>query len=67
MANTYLKDHDGKPSAMRLMSMVSLLAAVGLATMQALTDAPPQDTVILYFLTGAFVPKSIQKFAEQKQ
>ena len=63
MPSTHLKDQDGKPSSMRLMSMVSLLAAIVLAALPALTNTPAQDMVVLYFLTGAFAPKVMQKFA----
>ena len=65
--NKFLHDDEGNPSSMRLMSIISLLSAIGLAVLPVITDAASQDTVVLYFLTAAFAPKAIQKFAEQKK
>lgn len=64
----YLTDNDGNPSTMRVMSWCSfVLSAV---TGILLIVRPPADSftglyVFTAFLVGGFVPKAIQKFAEQ--
>ena len=62
---SYLNDNEGKPSSMRLMSMLLLVVASGLAVLTAFGIAAGPPEHILYFLLGAFAPKAVQKFAER--
>ena len=63
---TYLSDDAGKPSSMRLMSLLALIFAGILAFNQALgwRGDGGDSELILYFLVAAFGPKAVQKFAE---
>ena len=62
-----LQDDDGNTSSMRLMSLISLLAAIGIAVLPFFVDNHQGDNLhVLYFLTAAFAPKTVQKFAERK-
>lgn len=65
---SYMKDESGKPSSMRLMSMVSLLVAAGLAVIEVFEwgSAESKTELVLYFLIAAFAPKAVQKFAEDR-
>ena len=67
MSGRFLSDREGKPSSMRLMALLSLLTAIGLALLPTITmqEIPAQETLVLYFLTAAFAPKAVQKFAEK--
>ena len=67
----FFEDHKGQKSSMRLMSFVSLLAAIfygGVIVFSAVgrTTNIPDDAMIITigFLVGAFAPKAVQKFAE---
>lgn len=62
----FFEEKKGVYSSMRLMSFISLLAAMGLAGLTIYTNN--QDGIVLSFgfLLGAFAPKAVQKFAEQK-
>jgi len=62
----FFEEKNGVKSSMRLMSFISLIAAMGLAGLTIYTNN--QDGIILTFgfLLGAFAPKAVQKFAEQK-
>ncbi|KEF41608.1 MAG: hypothetical protein ER33_10590 [Cyanobium sp. CACIAM 14] len=81
----FLEESPGNRSAMRLMCMVSLLAAIAFGGLTMLRSAPmvsrdssgqetmtypPRDdtgmTLTFVFLVGAFAPKVLQKFAEQR-
>jgi len=62
----YLMDDKGRKSSMRLMSMWSLLAAFAFG---GLCFAYPESKLIelpLFFLIGAYAPKSFQKVVESK-
>ena len=64
----YLTDDSGNPSTMRAMSWLSFFACVIVAGL--IFAKPPQDPftglyIFSAFLLGAFVPKALQKFAEQ--
>ncbi len=63
----YLSDGDGNPSSMRLMSMLALLIAGGLAAVEIfeLGSSAGKTELVLYFLVAAFAPKAVQKFAEK--
>jgi len=62
----YLTDDHGNPSSMRLMSMLALIVAAGLALIQVfkLGSGDDKTELVLYFLVAAFAPKAVQKFAE---
>lgn len=62
----WLSDHDGNPSSMRLMSLLALLVAAGLACVEVFGWGSGSDKteLVLYFLVAAFAPKAVQKFAE---
>ncbi|MYC72289.1 MAG: hypothetical protein F4X17_16420 [Gemmatimonadetes bacterium] len=64
----YMNDPQGNPSAMRLMSMLSLVCAIGLAIVEVMGwgDQQGKSELVLYFLAAAFAPKAVQKFAEQR-
>jgi hypothetical protein len=70
----YFEDDAGNRSCMRVMSFISLLAAIGLAVMVVAKGSPqggesfPSNGVILagLFLVGAFAPKVFQKAIEKK-
>ena len=53
---------------MRLMSMLALVVAAGLAFVEAFGwgSAESKTELVLYFLVAAFAPKAVQKFAEKK-
>ena len=62
-----MTDSAGKTSTMRVMNMLSLLAAIGIAASQVFgLGVPGEDNthLIIWFLVGAFVPKSIQAAIE---
>ena len=65
----YLTDDQGNPSSMRLMSMLALLVAGGLAFTEAFGwgAGNGKTELVLYFLVAAFAPKAVQKFAETKK
>jgi hypothetical protein len=69
MAAGFLQEDNGSNSATRLMCFTSLINAMGLSWYYVYKGtAAPADTLIIIFLfvIGAFAPKLIQKFAENK-
>ncbi len=70
----FLEENNGTRSSMRLMSIISLGASImfGVLTLGAESDTAKAggntDGLILtgMFLIGAFAPKAVQKFAENK-
>ena len=64
--NSVLRDNKGQPSSMRLMSLISLLVAIALS-IAAVYGMEGDPIHILYFLTAAFAPKAVQKFAERSK
>ncbi len=64
----YLEDSDNNPSSMRLMSAVSLLAAIVFAyiAITSLDTNADSINIVFGFLIAAFAPKAVQKFAEKK-
>lgn len=62
----FLSDDKGHPSAMRLMSMLALVVAIILAVIPVFGYDAGAKEHVLYFLTAAFAPKAVQKFAEEK-
>lgn len=63
----YMTDDKGNPSSMRLMSLLALLIAGGLACVEVFGwgSSEGNTEIILYFLVAAFAPKAVQKFAEK--
>lgn len=59
----------GAISSMRVMSVIALLTAIGIAVVPYfLGECEQGDRMhVLYFLTAAFAPKAVQKFAEKRQ
>jgi hypothetical protein len=65
----WFSDDQGNPSSMRLMSMLALLVAGGLAFVEVFGwgSGSGNTELVLYFLVAAFAPKAVQKFAEIKK
>ncbi len=63
----FLSDDHGNPSSMRLMSMLALIVAAGLAFVEVMGwgSNGSKTELVLYFLVAAFAPKAVQKFAEK--
>ena len=68
-SKSWLTDDQGSPSSMRLMSMLALLIAGGLACVEVFGWGSKSGSteLVLYFLVAAFAPKAVQKFAENKK
>jgi len=68
MAKGFFDESPGNKSQNRLMTFTSLLASIGIATLMVLGfDKSDSGELLFYgFLVGAFAPKLIQKFAEEK-
>lgn len=66
----YFTEDNGKPSSMRLMCFVALLASIFFGYLTISGPGETADQTGLYltimFLIGAFAPKAVQKFAEQR-
>lgn len=64
----FFEEKPNVKSSMRLMSFLSLIAAVGMGLLTIYSDAGSSDGLMITFgfLLGAFAPKTVQKFAEQK-
>lgn len=54
------KDNNQQFSSMRVMSFISLIVAI------VATFTGSSIDIIIIWITGAFAPKTIQKFAENK-
>ncbi len=65
----FLKDGLGQASSMRLMSFCSLFASMGFGYLTMMMKRPSEFGVYITcaFLLGAFAPKAIQKFIEEKK
>lgn len=66
--STYLEDDNGNKSAMRAMSILSLVAAIVFAWLVVTGSGNDSDglKIVYAFLVAAFAPKVVQKFAEVK-
>ena len=68
----FFQEDNGTYSSMRLMSFVSLISAIGFGVItlwlcgNGKNDSGNGVIITFSFLLGAFAPKSLQKFAEQK-
>jgi len=62
----YLRDGEGKPSAMRLNSLISLVTSLCCAASTIYTNNTEAGLYLTtMFAVGAFAPKAIQKYAEK--
>ena len=61
----FLDDNQGNRSSIRLMSFISLGAAILFGYMELTSKADP-PYITMMFLLGAFAPKALQKFIEDK-
>lgn len=62
-----LEERPGRTSAMRVMSMIALVAAIvfgGLVVTGEGEASGPGVYIVFGFLLAAFAPKALQKFAE---
>ena len=69
-APSYMTDPEGKPSAMRAMSMTTLVFSIAAAVGGLLLayrglDYALAERLCVYFLVAAFGGKGVQKFLEQ--
>ena len=68
----FFQEDNGNHSSMRLMSFISLIAAIlfGYLTLKMSISITSNSDIGLYltfgFLLAAFAPKSVQKFIENK-
>jgi hypothetical protein len=64
----YFEEEEGVKSSMRLMSFISLLTAIVISIISVINNQLDSNILILIssFIVGAFAPKSVQKFAENK-
>ena len=62
----FLREADGKPSVMRLMSVIALFASIWFGWITLNSNAESQNGVYITtaFLIAAFAPKALQKFIE---
>lgn len=62
----FFEDNAGSKSSMRLMSMMALVTSIILSILAVLGETQSEDVLLLVgtFLTAAFAPKTVQKFAE---
>lgn len=63
----FLEERPGKKSVMRAMSVAALVASIVFASWVLSSNDPSTLGVyiVLAFLTAAFAPKALQKFAER--
>ena len=64
--STFFQEDNGNQSSMRLMSFLSLLASMVFGGLTIYTQYADGIIITFGFLVGAFAPKAVQKFAEQK-
>lgn len=66
----FLQDDKGNSSSMRMMCMISLIGALAFGLLTILLQSEGDNVSGIYitmgFLLGAFAPKSLQKFIEEK-
>lgn len=65
-STNFFTDDNGKSSSMRLMSFISLIAAIVFASLtMTLKDSKSEGIYLTTsFLIAAFAPKAVQKFVE---
>ncbi|KAA3597311.1 MAG: hypothetical protein D8M57_06750 [Candidatus Scalindua sp. AMX11] len=66
IAPGFLKDAEGNPSSMRLMSVIALFTSICFGWMTLQNNSTNQYDVYITtaFLISAFAPKALQKFIE---
>jgi len=65
----FMEEANGAKSSMRLMCFISLMASIGFGLITLLrpgTDGSTGLFMTMGFLLGAFAPKALQKFMEEK-
>jgi hypothetical protein len=62
----FFQEDNGNLSSMRLMCFISLVASILFGILTIYTKNQDGIIVTFGFLLGAFAPKAVQKFAEQK-
>ena len=64
----FFEEESGVKSIMRLMSFIALLVAIAISVLVLINDQLNSNSMILIgsFITAAFAPKAVQKFAESK-
>ena len=63
---TFFQEDNGNLSSMRLMCFISLIASILFGILTIYTNNQDGIIVTFGFLLGAFAPKAVQKFAEEK-
>lgn len=68
METGFLTEDNGNKSSMRLMSIMSLIVAVVFGGFIIYSKTPDPNAMYIFtlFFLGAFCPKLVQKFVEQK-
>jgi len=64
--STMLKDINGQTSSMRVMCFCSLIVSTIFGYITLTTPTTDGVALTVAFLVGAFAPKAVQKFAEEK-
>ncbi|MEG4247615.1 hypothetical protein QUB37_20600 [Microcoleus sp. AT3-A2] len=61
----FLQENNGHYSAMRAMSFIALIAAIGFGAITITSKNADGKYITTSFLVAAFAPKAVQKFAER--
>lgn len=61
----FLQEDNGHYSAMRAMSFIALIAAIGFGAVTITSKNSEGKYITTSFLVAAFAPKAVQKFAER--
>jgi hypothetical protein len=64
--SSFFHEDNGNLSSMRLMCFISLISSILFGVLTIYTGNKDGIIVTFGFLLGAFAPKALQKFAEQK-
>ncbi|MEG4533670.1 hypothetical protein [Microcoleus sp. D2_18a_D3] len=61
----FFQENNGNYSAMRAMSFIALIAAIGFGVITINSKNADGKYITTSFLVAAFAPKAVQKFAER--
>lgn len=64
--SNFFQEDNGNLSSMRLMCFIALISSILFGVLTIYTQNQDGIIVTFGFLLGAFAPKALQKFAEQK-